>query len=136
MTAFTTCPFLTFDSGLASLTEAVPMTPSRAYRPVHPPIGLIIAIFRLPDLSATAPNETKLVGHLELPHGLLDAHPEQLVGELAFLRVQLVGAQIAQLRGLHNIFSCANRVANLVRIESLAAASRIASRASFSLTPS
>ena len=52
------------------------------------------------------------------------------------LRAELVGAEVAQFRGLHSIFSCAKRVANFVRIGSFAAASRIASRASVSVTPS
>src|SRR5262245_34451376 len=78
----------------------------------------------------------QLVGVLELPHRLLDTHAEQLIGEIAFLDTELVVAEIAQFRGLHSIFSCANRVANRVRIGSLAAASFIASRASFSLIPS
>src|SRR3954466_14486686 len=30
------------------------MSPSRAYRPVEPPIGLMIAILRAPELSATS----------------------------------------------------------------------------------
>src|SRR3954469_11894358 len=54
MTAFTTCPFFTFDSGVASFTEAVTMSPSLAYRPVDPPIGLMTAILRAPELSATS----------------------------------------------------------------------------------
>ena len=52
------------------------------------------------------------------------------------LGAELVGAQVAQFGGLHSIFSCAKRVANLVRIGSFAAASFIASRASVSVTPS
>src|SRR5207302_9291442 len=76
------------------------------------------------------------VGRFQLSHGLLDAHPKQLIGELAFLRAELVAAEVAQFRRLHSIFSCAKRVANLVRIGSFAAASFIASRASFSVTPS
>src|SRR3954471_6270370 len=83
-----------------------------------------------------APHRPHLVGFLELPHRFLDAHPEQLIGQLALFRAELVGAEVAQFGGLHSIFSCANRVANLVRIGSFDAASFIASRASFSLTPS
>jgi hypothetical protein len=54
MTALTTWPFLTVASGVASFTDAVTMSPIRAYRPVDPPIGLITAIFRAPELSATS----------------------------------------------------------------------------------
>src|SRR5260221_5488075 len=54
MTAFTTCPFFTVPSGVASFTDAVTMSPRRAYRPVDPPIGLMIAILRAPELSATS----------------------------------------------------------------------------------
>src|SRR5690349_11251389 len=85
------------------------------------------------EVSSHSPH---LVGILELPHRLLNPHPEQLVDQLALLGAELVDAEIAQLRGLHSIFSCEKRVANLVRIGSFAAASFIASRASFSLIPS
>src|SRR5215467_4687759 len=54
MTAFPTSPFLTVPSGAASFTDAVTMSPSRAYRPVDPPMGLMIAILRAPELSATS----------------------------------------------------------------------------------
>src|SRR5262249_7484038 len=73
---------------------------------------------------------------LELPHGLLDAQPEQLIGEVPFLCRQFVAAETAKLRRSHRIFSCANRVANFVRIGSFDAASFNASRASPSVTPS
>src|SRR5262249_57089291 len=56
--------------------------------------------------------------------------------ELALLRAELVVAHAAHLCRLHCTLSCANRVANLVRIGIFAAASFIASRASFSVTPS
>src|SRR5206468_4527122 len=78
----------------------------------------------------------QLVGRLELTHRLLDAHPEQLIGEVPFFRRELVDTEIAQLRRLHSAFSSAKRVANFVRIGIFAAASFIASRASFSGTPS
>src|SRR3954466_9841805 len=77
-----------------------------------------------------------LVGRFQLAHRLLDAHPEQLIGQVALAGAELVGPEVAQFGGLHSIFSSAKRVANLVMIGSLAAARRIASRASFSLTPS
>ena len=83
-----------------------------------------------------AAHRAHLVRRLELAHRLLDAQPEQLIGQIALFRAELVGAEVAQLRGLHSIFSCAKRVANLVRIGSFAAASFIASRASVSVTPS
>src|SRR5216684_492386 len=88
------------------------------------------------DAREIAAHRANLVRRFELPHGLLNAHPEQLVREVALPGAELVGAEVAQFRGLHSIFSWAKRVANLVRIGSLAAASRIASRASFSVTPS
>src|SRR4051812_10381251 len=88
------------------------------------------------DAREIAAHRAHLVRVLELPHRLLDAHPEQLIGQFAFLRAELLGGEVAQFGGLHSIFSSAKRVANLVMIGSFAAASRIASRASFSLTPS
>src|SRR5438046_4723266 len=54
MTALTTCPFFTVPSGVASFTDAVTTSPSLAYRPVDPPIGLMTAILRAPELSATS----------------------------------------------------------------------------------
>src|SRR5713101_6359958 len=88
------------------------------------------------DAREIAAYRPELVRRLELSHGLLDAHPEQLIDELALLRAELVGGHLAQLRSLHSIFSCENRVANFVRIGSFAAASFMASRAAFSGTPS
>src|SRR3954447_7956813 len=77
-----------------------------------------------------------LVGRFQLSHRLLDAHPEELIGQLAFLGAELLDGEVAQFRGFHCTLSCAKRVANLVRIGSFAAASFIASRASFSGMPS
>src|SRR5476651_1573948 len=105
------------------------------------------AITRLPDSSSFLPlhgldareiatHGAHLVRRFQLSHRLLDAHPEQLIGQLPLPGAELVGAEVAQFGGLHSIFSSAKRVANLVRIGSFAAASRIASRASFSVTPS
>src|SRR5262245_2724121 len=54
MTAFTTCPFLIWPSGLASFTFAVMMSPMRPYRPAEPPRRLMQEIFRAPELSATS----------------------------------------------------------------------------------
>src|SRR5205823_2638496 len=88
------------------------------------------------DAREIAAHRAHLFRYFQLAHRLLQAHPEERIGQLALLRAELVGAEIAQLRGLHSIFSCANRVANFVRIGTFAAASFIASRASFSLTPS
>src|SRR5690606_12678333 len=88
------------------------------------------------DPRQIAAQAAHLVRVLELSHRLLDPHPEQLISQIALLGAQVVHAQIAQLRGLHDTFSCAKRVANFVAIGSFAEASRIASRASFSLTPS
>src|SRR5579862_8644858 len=88
------------------------------------------------DPREIAAHRAHLFRHFQLPHRLLQAHPEERVGQLALLRAELVGAEVAQFCGLHSIFSCANRVANFVRIGTFAAASFIASRASFSLTPS
>src|SRR6185295_14470251 len=83
-----------------------------------------------------APHGAHLCRRFELAHRFLDAQPEQLVGQVALPHAELVGAQVAQLGGLHSILSCAKRVANFVRIGSFDAASFIASRASFSVTPS
>ncbi len=80
--------------------------------------------------------DSDLRRRLELAHRLLNPQPEQLIGEVALFRAEFVGAEVAQFRGLHSIFSCAKRVANLVRIGSFAAASFIASRADASVTPS
>src|SRR5882724_10820990 len=98
-------------------------------------LSLLLPLHGL-DAREIAPHRAHLVRGLELAHRFLDPHPEQLVGELAFLGAEIVGSQIAQFGGLHSIFSSAKRVANLVMIGSFAAARRIASRASFSLTPS
>src|SRR5262245_8201218 len=54
MTHFTTEPFFTLLSGLASLTEAVMMSPSPAFRPVEPPSGKMHASRFAPELSATS----------------------------------------------------------------------------------
>src|SRR3954463_14331606 len=98
---------------------------------------------RLPLLSLHGLDAREIAAHLahlvrrfQLSHRLLDPHAEQLIGQFALPRAELVGAEVAQFGGLHSIFSSAKRVANLVMIGSFAAASRIASRASFSLTPS
>src|SRR5205823_2899119 len=65
----------------------------------------------------------------------LNAHAEDLIDQLALARAQLVDPERLQLCRLHSIFSCEKRVANFVRIGSFAAASFIASHASFSDTP-
>src|SRR5262249_18027521 len=78
----------------------------------------------------------QLVRRFELSHRLLNPHPEQLIDELALLDAQLVVPEVAQFCRLHCILSCAKRVANFVRIGIFAAASRMASRASFSGMPS
>src|SRR5262249_53858419 len=78
----------------------------------------------------------QLVGRLELPHRLLDPQPEQLIVELFLALLQLVGPQIPELTALHDGRSSADRVATRVLMGILAAASRIASRASVSVTPS
>src|SRR5580765_5568902 len=102
------------------------------------PSGLSCPLLPLHRLHAReiAADRAHLVRRLELSHRFLDSHPEQLVGEIALPGAEFVGAQVAQFGGLHSIFSSAKRVANLVMIGSFAAASRIASRASFSVTPS
>src|SRR5688500_12589533 len=83
-----------------------------------------------------APQRLQLVGRLELPHRLLDAQPEQLIVHVLLALPQFVDTEVADLRHLHDAFSSANRVANFLLIGSLAAARRIAARASTSLTPS
>src|SRR6185503_12032329 len=83
-----------------------------------------------------AANGPQLVGGLELPQRFLDTHPEQLIHQVALFRAELVGAKVAQFRRLHWILSSAKRMANFVRIGIFDAARRIASRASFSVTPS
>src|SRR5436305_2045563 len=83
-----------------------------------------------------AAQRLELVGRLELPHRLLDPQAEELIVEILLALLQLVWPQIAELADLHTALSSAKRVANLVRMGSLAAARRIASRASVSVTPS
>src|SRR5205807_10264742 len=83
-----------------------------------------------------ASHDANFLRRLELTHRFLNPHPEQLIDQIAFLDAELVGAQVAQLRSLHSIFSCAKRIANFVWIGSFEAASVNASRASFSETPS
>ena len=41
-----------------------------------------------------------------------------MIGQVALFDAELVGAKVAQFRGLHSIFSCENRVANFVMIGS------------------
>src|SRR5438132_839489 len=62
--------------------------------------------------SEIASHDANFLGRLELTHRFLNPHPEQLIDEIAFLDAELVGPQIAELRGLHSIFSCAKRIAN------------------------
>src|SRR3954465_11995979 len=88
------------------------------------------------DARQVAAHDPDFCGRLELPHRLLNAQAKKLVGQVPRLGAELLGAQGAQFRGFHSILSCEKRVANFVRIGSLAAASFIASRASFSVTPS
>src|SRR5262249_9909623 len=96
---------------------------------------LLLAQHRL-DAGQVAAQRLELVGGLELPHRLLDPQPEQLVVEILLALLQLVRPQIAEFPDLHTAFSSANRVANFVRMGTFAAARRIASRASCSVTPS
>src|SRR5262245_28016620 len=66
------------------------------------------------DTRQIPPDRAKPVRRVELTHGLLNAHPEQLIGEVALLGPKLVDPEVAQFRGLHEIFSSAKRVANFV----------------------
>src|SRR3954462_9920728 len=121
---------------LASWGTLVRPTHRLTQSPTHQLLRrLLLSQHRL-DPRQIAPHLANPRRRLELPHRLLDPHPEQLIGELALLRAKLVGAEVPQLRCLHCTFSCAKRVANLVLIGSLAPASFIASRASVWLTPS
>src|SRR5215471_5234073 len=97
--------------------------------------GPLLSQHRL-DAREVATDRAHLVRRFQLSHRLLDAHPEELIGQLALLAAELLDGEVAQFRGFHCILSCAKRTANFVRIGSFAAASFIASRASFSLTPS
>src|SRR5262249_9368737 len=83
-----------------------------------------------------AAQRLELVRRLELPHRLLDPQAEQLIVEVLLALPQLVRPEIADFSDLHDAFSSANRVANRVLMGIFAAASRIASRASVSVTPS
>src|SRR5690606_2131417 len=83
-----------------------------------------------------APQALQLLRRLDLPHRFLDPQPEELIVELLLTLPQVVDRQVSHLGHLHDAFSSANRVANFVLIGSFAAARRIASRASFSGTPS
>src|SRR5689334_18002460 len=96
---------------------------------------LLLAQHRL-HARQIAAQRLELAGCLELSHRLLDAQPEQLIVEILLALLQFVDRQIAELPYLHDAFSSAKRVANLVLIGSFAAARRMASRASVSLTPS
>src|SRR5438552_18522261 len=58
------------------------------------------------DASEVATHGANLVRRFELSHRLLNAHPEQLVREIALLDGEVVGAEVAQFRRLHSIFSC------------------------------
>src|SRR5437870_5640292 len=96
---------------------------------------LFFAEHRL-DARQIAANRLQLVRGFELPHGLLNAQPEELIVHVLHTLLQLVDRQIANLPYLHDACSSANRVANFVLMGSLAEASRIALRASASLIPS
>src|SRR4051794_33441517 len=76
------------------------------------------------------------MARLELAHRFLNPQAEQLIVEILLALLQLVGPQIAELPDLHDALSSANRVANRVLMGSFAAARRIASLASVSVTPS
>src|SRR5229473_5727159 len=52
-TAFTTLPFLTWLSGVASFTAAVMTSPRPACNPASPPTGIMHVSLRAPELSAT-----------------------------------------------------------------------------------
>src|SRR5712664_3355137 len=52
-TAFTTLPFLTWLSGVASFTAAVMTSPRPACNPASPPTGMMHVSLRAPELSAT-----------------------------------------------------------------------------------
>src|SRR6266403_418230 len=52
-TAFTTLPFLTWLSGVASFTAAVMTSPRPACNPASPPTGMMQVSLRAPELSAT-----------------------------------------------------------------------------------
>src|SRR5262249_9594699 len=114
-----------------------PSCPSRLSSPSSPTClsSPLLSEHRL-HAREIAPHGPHPVGHFQLPHRLLDAHPEQLIDQLAFFGAELVDAEITQLSRLHWTASWANRVANLVRIGIFDAASRMALRASFSVTPS
>src|SRR5262245_55192599 len=89
---------------------------------------------------ALAPQRADLVGRLHLPHRFLDSQTTHLLVQLARAMLQVVDRQPAQFRqllaDLHDTRSSAKRAANRVFIGSLAAASRIAARASSAVTPS
>src|SRR4029079_11886092 len=83
-----------------------------------------------------APEGLELVTGFVLPHRLLNAQAEHLIVEILLALPQLVDPEVAELGHLHDASSSPTRVATRVLIGSWAAASRIASRASTSLTPS
>src|SRR5204863_1993335 len=96
---------------------------------------LLLAENRL-DPREVAAHVSHLRRRLELAHRLLDAKPEQLVVELLLALTEHVDRELPNFPNLHDAFSWANRVANFVLIDSLAAARFIALRASTSVTPS
>src|SRR5207342_1630316 len=67
---------------------------------------------------------------------LLYAHPEEPIVQLLLAHAQLLYAELAHFRRLHDTRSCAKRAANLVLIGSFAEANCMARRASVSDTPS
>src|SRR5689334_6433485 len=52
-----------------------------------------------------ASDGAEFVRRFELPHRLLDAHPEQLIRQIPFLRAELVDREITQFGRLHWILS-------------------------------
>src|ERR1700678_439 len=74
-TAFTTVPFFTCVSGVASFTAAVIMSPNPAVKPASPPTGRMHVNWRAPELSAT-------VSHVRIcTIALLPLNPVERVAE-------------------------------------------------------
>src|SRR5688572_23410272 len=124
-----------FSAAGANSSVFLPAISLPAARPGLLGLGLLLPEHRL-DPRDVAPGLADLQGVVELTERLLEAQLEELLLEIALLGLQLLGAHLADLVRLHSATSASKRFTNLVLMESLCAARRSASRASFSGTPS
>src|SRR5271157_4424215 len=88
------------------------------------------------DASAVLFYGADFLQSVHLPHGHLKLQTKQLLVYFTQLAIQLVGVQVANFVCLHIPYSASSRLTNLVLIDSLWAASRMAACAVVRSTPS